>query len=144
MEQLKGDEMTKLTRDAYTMAAQVFNFFHKAVKKAAKPKVSFTDPALTNETLGKCEKRISRANAVKIKSAKSPTTPTKAAKKDRRKAKVEAKKLDSESSKSDNVAEHEIKDGELLSQAIALSEENGKEMDEEELLRQAIALSLED
>ena len=91
MEQLKGDEMTKLTRDAYTMAAQVFNFFHKAVKKAAKPKVSFTDPALTNETLGKCEKRISRANTVKIKSAKSPTTPTKAAKKDRRKAKKRRK-----------------------------------------------------
>ena len=33
---------------------------------------------------------------------------------------------------------------ELLSQAIALSEENKKENDEEELLRQAIALSLED
>ena len=32
---------------------------------------------------------------------------------------------------------------ELLSQAIALSEENEEETDEEELLRQAIALSLE-
>ena len=36
------------------------------------------------------------------------------------------------------------KEDELLSQAIALSEENENENDEEELLRQAIALSLED
>ena len=38
----------------------------------------------------------------------------------------------------------EKEEEELLSQAIALSEENEKENDEEELLRQAIALSLED
>ena len=38
----------------------------------------------------------------------------------------------------------ENKDEELLSQVIALSEENDNEEDEEELLRQAIAMSLED
>ena len=38
----------------------------------------------------------------------------------------------------------ENKDEELLSEAIALSEENKKENDEEELLSQAIALWLED
>ena len=40
-----------------------------------------------------------------------------------------------------NEAEKEEKG--LLTQAIALSEENEKENDEEELLRQAIAFSLE-
>ena len=40
--------------------------------------------------------------------------------------------------------EDEKEEKELLSQAIALSEENEEEDDEEELLRQAIALSLED
>ena len=38
----------------------------------------------------------------------------------------------------------EKEEEELLSQAIALSEEDERENDEEELLRQAIALSLED
>ena len=40
--------------------------------------------------------------------------------------------------------EDEKEEKELLSQAIAPSEENEEEDDEEELLRQAIALSLED
>ena len=40
--------------------------------------------------------------------------------------------------------EDEKEEDELLSQAIALSEENETENDEEELLRRAIALSLED
>ena len=38
----------------------------------------------------------------------------------------------------------EVKKEELLSQAIAFSEDNEEENDEEELLSQAIALSLED
>ena len=42
------------------------------------------------------------------------------------------------------VSKDQKEDEELLSQAIALSEENDNEEDEEELLRQAIAMSLED
>jgi len=40
-------------------------------------------------------------------------------------------------------AKNDHEEEELLSQAIALSEENENVKDEEELLRQAIALSLE-
>ena len=117
MEEMTEDEIIKLTRDAYTLAAEVFNFFHNAVRKTPKPKVSFADPALTNKTLGQCEKNTTHATTAKAKvkagnstselgdmSAKNPTTSTKTAKKERRKMKVqerESAKADSESSKSD-------------------------------------------
>ena len=108
--------MIKLTRDAFTMAAEVFNFFHNAVKKTAKLKVSFTDPALTNENPGQNGKKTTIAPTTKSKakvkadsstselgdiSTKSPTTSSKTAKK---KTKVQERKLpeaNSESSKSD-------------------------------------------
>ena len=116
LEKMPKGEMIKLTRNAYTMAAEVFNFFHNTVKKT----VSFTaDPALTNENPGQNGKKTTPAPTTKSKakvkagkstselgdnSTKSPTTSTKTEKKERRKMKVEARepaKEDSESSKSD-------------------------------------------
>ena len=117
MEEMTGDEIIKLTRDAYTLSAEVFNFFHNTVKKTAKPKVTFTDPALTNETLDQSEKKTTHATNAKTKvkagnssselgdiSTKTPTTSSKNAKKERRKMKVQERELveaGSESSKSD-------------------------------------------
>ena len=118
MEQLTKGEIIKLTRDAYAMAAEVFNFFHNTVKKT----VSFTaDPVLTNENPGQNGKKTTPVPTTKSKakvkagkstselgdnSTKSPTTSTKTEKKERRKMKVEAgkpAKEDFESSKSDKL-----------------------------------------
>ena len=117
MDEMTGDEIIKLTRDAYTMAAEVFNFFHNVVKNTSKPKVTFTDPALTNENLDQSEKKTTHATTAKTKvkagnstsefgdiSTKTPTTSSKTAKKERRKMKVQERELvkaDSESLTSD-------------------------------------------
>ena len=104
MEEMTEVEIIKLARDAYTMAAEVFNLFHNAVKKTAKPKVSLTDPTLTNKT--QYVKKTTHATSSKAKvksgnrnseidnvSAKNSTTPSKNAKKERRQMKVQEREL---------------------------------------------------
>ena len=104
--------MITLTRNAYSMAAEVFNFFNSTVKKT-KPKLSFIDPALTDEiqfenittqtTTEKANVKTDNSTSERGEiSTKGPTISGKTAKKERRKAKVQEKNdAVSESSKSE-------------------------------------------
>jgi len=152
MEKMTVGEIIELTRDAYTLAAEVYTFFHNTVRKNTKPKVSFIDPASPIESLHQSEKKTTNATNAKVKSTKefgdtptkTPANSMKIAKKERRKRKVNEKELvkaDSESSRSDKRDLDTIQELELLTKAIALSKQNGQESKDLELLRFAIAWS---
>ena len=39
MEEMTKEEVITMARNAFTLAAEIFNFFHSAVKKTSKPKI---------------------------------------------------------------------------------------------------------
>ena len=102
MEEMTEEEMVTMARNAFTLAAEIFNFFHSAVKKTSKPKmVVVQEQASGNESGQATKTNQSKAKAHKpiTKDAKKRTpsttdadkiTPsTKVAKKERRKKLVE-------------------------------------------------------
>ena len=81
-----------MARDAFTLAAEIFNFFHSAVKKTSKPKmVVVQEQASGNESAQapKANKSKAKANKPITKDAEKKTPSTKVAKKERRKKLVE-------------------------------------------------------
>ena len=39
MEEMTKEEVITMVRNAFTLAAEIFNFFHSVVKKTSKPKM---------------------------------------------------------------------------------------------------------
>ena len=92
MEEMTKEEMVTMVRNAYTLAAEIFNFFHSAVKKTSKPKmVVVQEQASGNESAPatKTNKSKAKANKPVTKDAEKKTPSTKDAKKERRKKLVQ-------------------------------------------------------
>ena len=92
MEEMTKEEMVTMVRNAYTLAAEIFNFFHSAVKKTSKPKmVVVQEQASGNESAQatKSSKFKTKANKPVTKDAEKKTPSTKDAKKERRKKLVQ-------------------------------------------------------
>ena len=92
MEEMTKEEMVTMVRNAYTLAAEIFNFFHSAVKKTSKPKmVVVQEQASGNESAQarKTNKSKGKANKPITKGAEKKTPSTKVAKKERRKKLVQ-------------------------------------------------------
>ena len=92
MEEMTKEEVITMARNAFTLAAEIFNFFHSAVKKTSKPKmVVVQEQASGNESAQATKTNQSKAKANKpiTKDAEKKTPSTKVAKKERRKKLVE-------------------------------------------------------
>ena len=92
MQEMTEEEMVTMARNAFTLAAEIINFFHSAVKKTSKPKmVVVQEQASGNESAQatKTNKSKAKANKPITKDAEKKTPSTKVAKKERRKKLVE-------------------------------------------------------
>ena len=92
MEEMTKEEIVTMVRNAFTLAAEIFNFFHSAVKKTSKPKmVVVQEQASGNESAQatKSSKSKTKANKPVTKDAEKKTPSTKDAKKERRKKLVQ-------------------------------------------------------
>ena len=92
MEEMTKEEMVTMARNAFTLAAEIFNFFHSAVKKTSKPKmVVVQEQASGNESAQatKTNKSKGKTNKPITKDAEKKTPSTKDAKKERRKKLVQ-------------------------------------------------------
>ena len=92
MEEMTKEEVITMVRNAFTLAAEIFNFFHRAVKKTSKPKmVVVQEQASGNESAQATKTNQSKAKANKpiTKDADKITPSTKVAKKERRKKLVQ-------------------------------------------------------
>ena len=102
MQEMTEEEMVTMARNAFTLAAEIFNFFHSAVKKTSKPKMvvvqeqasgnESAQATKTNKSKGKTNKSITEDAEKKTLSttdADKITPSTKVAKKERRKKLVQ-------------------------------------------------------
>ena len=92
MEEMTEEEMVTMARNAYTLAAEIFNFFHSAVKKTSKPKMVVVQEQSSGNESGQATKTNqskAKANKPITKDAEKKTPSTKEEKKERRKRLVQ-------------------------------------------------------
>ena len=84
MEEMTKEEMVTMARNAFTLAAEIFNFFHSAVKKTSKPKMVVVQEQASGNESGQATKTNQskgKANKPITKDAEKKTPSTKVAKK---------------------------------------------------------------